>query len=161
MFFLNEVQKKVVEIYGDEFPSFFTKSTLRLWSKKGVISRIKVKDGKAVYPDITIIEALTAIKLKNNYKLEEIIQARNYLELKSNIDDNVSTQSIIRFLNIQKVFIDKKIITKQAIEISNEIKKIQNFNEQLHLENKKKEIISDYFDEFLRAKREVENIWRK
>ncbi len=158
MISLNKVQKIVAEIYGDQFPSFFTKSTLRLWSKKGVISRIKVKNGKAVYPDITIIEALTAIRLKNYYTLEEIKQARSYLEFKYNIYDKVTTQSLVRFLNLQKIFIDKKVLTKQVIENINDIKKIQNLTEQLYLENKNKEIINYYFAEFSRAKKEVENI---
>ncbi len=161
MIYLNEINKLVVEIYGDEFSSVNTKSTLRLWSNKGVISRIKAKNGKDIYPDITLIEALTAIKLKKDYKLEEIIQTRNYLELKYNAHDKISTQSLVRFLNFQKIFIDKKAVTKSVIENINDIKKIRNLTEQLYLENKNKEIINDYFDEFSRAKKEVENKFGK
>lgn len=155
---LNEVQKIVEEICGDEFSSLCTKSTLRDWSNKGVISRIKQKDGQEAYPEITIIEALTAIKLKNDYKLKEIIKARHYLELKCNIQDKVSTQSLVKFINFQKVFDDKKNVTKQALKNIKNIKKMWLLTNQLYLENKNKEIITAYFEEFSRAKKEVKNL---
>lgn len=161
MITLNEIQKVVQEICDDEFSSLCTKSTLRDWSNKGVISRIKVENGQDAYPEITIIEALTAIKLKNDYKLEEIIKAKNYLELKCNIHDKISNQSLVRYINFQKVFDDKKNVTKQALKKINDINKMWLLTNQLYLENKDKEIITDYFEECSRVKKEVKKFIEK
>ena len=160
MFSLHDAQKKAIEICGDEFPFVYTELTLRIWSNNGIISRITEKNGEVICPDMIIIEILTAISLKRDYELGEIAEARNYLDLKGNIDDKVSAQSLIRFINRQIIFLERKSFTKYSIEKINSTKKIRDFVEQLFLENKKIEIINKYFSEFLRAKKETKNMLR-
>ena len=157
---LYEALKTVVEICGDERASLFTELPLRLWENKGIISpSIKIKDGKIFYPDIILAEILTAIRLRKVYQLEEIVQARNFLEFNCSIDDKVSTQSLVKFMSFQKRSIEKKSVIKNVRGDINDIKKTRNLTEQLHLENRNKEVINDYFNEFLKAKKEGEKYY--
>jgi hypothetical protein len=157
MISLNDARKEVMDICGSEFPHVYTTLTLRDWSNKNVISRLKVENGKANYPDIVVAEILTAIRLKKKYTLEEIAEARSYLNLKCSLNDNLSSSDLVRFVNLQKTFSDKKNVTKKAINEITSTKKIRELADKLYYENKKLKIISDYLDEFLKAKREVQN----
>lgn len=157
MISLNNARKEVMDICGDEFPHVYTTLTLRDWSNKNVISRLKVENGKANYPDIVVAEILTAVRLKKKYKLEEIAKARSYLNLKCSLDDKLSNSDLVRFVNLQKTFSDKKNVTKKAINEITSTKKIRELADKLYYEDKKLQIISDYLDEFLKAKREIQN----
>ncbi len=157
MISLDDARKEVMDICGDEFPHVYTTLTLRDWSNKNVISRLKVENGRANYPDIVVAEILTAVRLKKKYKLEEIAKARSYLNLKCSLNDNLSNSDLVRFVNLQKTFNDKKNVTKKAINEITSTKKIRELADKLYYEDKKLQIISDYLDEFLKAKREVQN----
>jgi len=157
MISLSKARRAVREICGDDFPWVYTTMTLRNWSNKKVISRIKVKNGKAAYPDIVIAEILTAIRLKKSYKLDEIAEARNYLDLDCGLYDNVSTKDLIRFINLKRTFSDKRMTAKSTMKQINSTEKIRQLSDELAYEDKKLKIISDYLDEFLKAKREVKN----
>ena len=157
MISLAEARKEVIDICGEEFPCVYTTLTLREWSNKNVISRLKVENGEVNYPNIVIAEILTAVRLKKKYKLEEIADARSYLNLKCSLNDNISSSDLIRFINLKKTFTDKKNVTKKAINVINSTKKIRKLADKLYYENKKLQIISDYLDEFLQAKKEVNN----
>ena len=56
MISLSSARKLVEEVRGEEIPYIYTTLTLRDWSRKGVISRLKVKNGSALYPDIVTPE---------------------------------------------------------------------------------------------------------
>jgi len=158
---LNETLKTAVEICGDDSSPLFTKLPLRLWASKGVISCIEIKNAKISNSDIILIETLIAIRLTKVYGLEEIAQARQYLELNCSIDDEVSTQSLIKYIRFKKKSIEKKSVIKNVIANINDIKDKRNLTEQLHLANIKEEIISDYFYEFLKVKKEVEKYFSR
>jgi hypothetical protein len=157
MISLEDARKEVIDICGEEFPYVYTTLTLREWSNKNVISRLQVENGKVNYPDIVIVEILTTIRLKKKYKLEEIAEARKYLNLNCSIEDNLSSSDLLKFINLQKTFTDKKNVMKKAINEMTSTKKIRELADKLYFENRKLQIISDYLDEFLKAKKEVKN----
>ena len=159
MISLSKARKAVREICGDEFPWVYTIMTLRKWSNKKVISRIEVEDGKAAYPDIVIAEILTAIRLKKSYKLDEIAEARNCLDLDCGLHEDISKKDLIRFINLKRTFSDKRMTAKSTMKQIDSTEKIRELSDELAYEDKKLKIISDYLDEFLKAKKEVKRIY--
>jgi hypothetical protein len=71
MISLISARNLVEEVIGKELHLVYTDLTLRDWAREGIISRIKVEAGNALYPDIVTTEILTALKLKEKYRLSE------------------------------------------------------------------------------------------
>lgn len=78
MISLSSARNLVEEVIGEELPVIYMDLTLQDWIRKGVISRIKVDSGIALYPDIVSAEILTAIILREKYSLEEIASAHSH-----------------------------------------------------------------------------------
>lgn len=157
MISLDEARKEIMNICGEEFPNVYTTLILREWSNKNIISRLELKDGEANYPDIVIVEILTAIRLKKKYKLEEIAEARKNLNLKCGLNDNLSKNDLADLMKFKKNFIERRNEIEKKINNISSIKELRELAEDLNYENKILQIISDYLDKFLKTKKEVKN----
>ena len=156
MISLKDARKKAIEVCGGEFPYDYTELSLQIWSDKGIISREIVENDKAGYPDIILAEIITAIRLiRKNYQLNEIAQARCFLDLKDNINHRISNQFIVKIMNQKKIFIDEKFVAKHIIEKTTDCVKMLKLIKQQYSEYKIFKIRSDYLEEFLKAMRET------
>lgn len=155
MISLADARKEVINIYGEELP--YTILTLREWSNKNVISPMEVKDGRAHCPDIVVVEILTAVRLKQKYNLEEIAEARKHLNLKCRLNENLSSSDLAALMNYKKNFIEKRNVIKNTINKISSIRELCKLADELNHENQILQMISDYLDEFLKTKREVQN----
>ena len=161
MISLSSARKLVEEVRGEEIPYIYTTLTLRDWSRKGVISRLKVKNGSALYPDIVTPEILTAFRLKEKYSLSEIAEARKCLELEGGQLNKITEEELIRFINCSKLFNDKKLVTKLAINRIESLDKIKELIDDLYNEKKHLEVVGDYLREFLEANNDLKSIEKR
>lgn len=154
---LTEAQNILLDLSSD-FSSFISNDfVLTEWTNKGVISKKVIQDGIYLYPDIIIIEILTALNLKReyDYKLREIAEARKYLNLgQKNIKERAENK-LLNFINLERTHHDKKVVIKKAIQKMNSIKAIKNIIDDLYEENKKLEIMADYSLESFKARRKI------
>ncbi|TDO94669.1 hypothetical protein DFR79_10243 [Halanaerobium saccharolyticum] len=155
MISLSQARKMVMEIGGDDFPSVYTTLTLQDWANQNIISRLKVKNGKTGYPEIIVAEILTVLRLKNKYKLKEIAEAKCYLDLDCTLEAPLSPVELIKFINFKKTFRDKQIVINNSLEKIDCTQKVRVLADRLAEENKKLNIVSDYLDQFMEAKKEV------
>lgn len=155
MISLKTAIKIVEEIRGEEMPFVYTTLTIQEWARKGVISRIKVDNGNARYPEIITAEILVAFRLKNKYNLEKIAEARNYLELEGGKNNQINEKDLIRFVNCSKLFNDKKLVSKLTLNHINSLDTIKEIIDGLVEERERLEIVEDYLKEFLQANREI------
>lgn len=130
-------------------------STLREWSKIGVISGVEKSNSKDLYPDIVVIEILIAVRLKEKYTLDEIAKARSYFNFENKSPYNIKKKSLLKFINFKSLFNDCNFVTKHTSKNSNSATKVKrlknNFNEsRLYLK-----LLDDYMDEFMRAKADL------
>lgn len=84
MISLREARQEAIEIVGSEkVPAY---STLGDWVNKGFISgKVEGKFRKAKYPEFIVAEIITAIKLKDDYKLVDIAEFREAAGLNDGI----------------------------------------------------------------------------
>ncbi|MFN2341293.1 MAG: hypothetical protein ABR547_08495 [Halanaerobium sp.] len=155
MISLNSAQKLVEEVRGEELPEVYTDLTLHDWIREGVISHMKVENGTALYPDIVATEILTALRLKENYSLEKIAEARKCLELEGGKLNQISEEEITRFINCSKLFNDKKLVTKLTIKRIDSLDKIKELVDDLFQEKKHLEVVEAYLREFLKAEKDL------
>ena len=158
MISLSSARHLVEEVIGEEIPLVYTDLTLRDWAREGVISRIKVENGNALYPDIVTTEILTALKLKGKYKITEIAEARKCLELESGHPNQITEEEIVRFVNCKKLLSDKKLVTKLSLNNIESLDRIKELIDDLVQESKHLEVVGEYLKEFLQAERELKNI---
>lgn len=158
MISLSNARNLVKEVRGDGLPSVYTELTLRDWARMGVISRIKVKNGSALYLDIVTTEILTALKLKDKYSLEEIAEARRCLELEGGYPNQITEEELIRFINCSKLFNDKKLVTKLSIKQIESLDKIKELIDELVREKNHLEVVGDYLREFIHSENELSSI---
>ncbi|WP_233493900.1 hypothetical protein [Halanaerobium sp. ST460_2HS_T2] len=151
-------RKLVEEARGEEMPLIYTDLRLRDWSREGVISRVKIKNGSALYPDIVTTEILTTLRLKRKYKLSEIAEARKCLELEGSHPHQITEEELIRFVNCSKLFNDKKLVTKLSLSRIESLDKIRELIDDLLQEKKHLEVVGDYLKEFLQAEKELKII---
>lgn len=155
MISLESARNLVEEVIGEEIPSVYTELTFREWAREGAISRMKVKNGKSFYPDIVTTEILTALRLKKNYSLSEIAEARECLELEGGQLNQITEEDLIRFINCKKLFKDKKLATKLTLKKIDSLAKIKGLIDDLLREKKHLEVVEDYLKEFLKADKEL------
>lgn len=155
MISLKRAIKLVEEIRGKEAPFVYTILTIQEWARKGVVSKIKVNNGKTLYPEIIITEILVAFRLKNDYSLEKIAEARKYLELDGGEINKINEKDLIRFVNCSKLFNDKKLVTKLTLNHINSLDSIKEVVDGLVHERQKLEAIEDYLKEFIQADKEI------
>ncbi|RCW52150.1 hypothetical protein [Halanaerobium kushneri] len=158
MISLTMARKLVEEARGEEMPLIYTDLRLRDWSREGVISRVKIKNGSALYPDIVTTEILTTLRLKRKYKLSEIAEARKCLELEGSHPHQITEEELIRFVNCSKLFNDKKLVTKLSLSRIESLDKIRELIDDLLQEKKHLEVVGDYLKEFLQAEKELKII---
>lgn len=158
MISLSSARKLVKEIRGEDMSLIYTDLILRDWAREGVISHIQIKDGRALYPDIITAEILTAIRLKDDYSLAEIAEARRCLELEGGNPNQITEAELIRFINCQKLLNDKKLVTKLSLKNIESLDKIRELVDDLLKESKHLEIVGDYLKEFLKAEKKLESI---
>jgi hypothetical protein len=158
MISLDGARRLVEEIRGDEIPPIYTELRLRDWSRKGVISRVKIKNGSALYPEIVIAEILTALKLKDKYKIPEIAEARKCLELEGSHPHQITEEELIRFVNCSKLFNDKKLVTKLSLSRIESLAKIKELIDDLLQEKKHLEVVGDYLKVFLESEKELKEL---
>lgn len=158
MISLSSARNLVEEVIGNEIPLVYTDLTLRDWARKGVISRIKVENGNALYPDIVTTEILTALKLKEKYKLSDIAEARKCLELEGGHPNQITEEEIVRFVNCRKLLNDKKLTTKLSIDKIESLDKIKELIDDLLQETKRLEVVGKYLKEFLNSERELKRV---
>ena len=158
MISLDGARRLVEEIRGDEIPPIYTELRLRDWSRKGVISRVKIKNGSALYPEIVTTEILTALKLKDKYKITEIAEARKCLELEGGHPHQITEEELIRFVNCSKLFNDKKLVTKLSLSRIESLAKIKELIDDLLEEKKHLEVVGDYLKVFLESEKELKEL---
>ncbi|MFP4020801.1 MAG: hypothetical protein ACLFUK_04270 [Halanaerobium sp.] len=158
MISLNTAKNLVEEVRGEEIPLVYTELTLRDWAREGVISHMKVENGNALYPDIVATEILTAINLKEKYSLSKIAEARKCLELEGGNPNQITEEELMRFINCSKLFNDKKLVTKLAINHIESLDKIKELIDALIREKEHLEVVGDYLSEFLQAEKEIKNV---
>jgi hypothetical protein len=158
MISLNSARDLVEEVIGEELPKVYTDLTLHDWIREGVISRMKVKNGNALYPDIVATEILTALRLKENYSLEKIAEARKCLEFEGGHRNQISEEEITRFINSSKLFNDKKLVTKLTINRIDSLDKIKELVDDLFKEKKHLELVEAYLREFLKSEKELKKV---
>ena len=158
MISLKSAVKQVEDVRGEELPLVYTDLTLRDWAREGIISRIKIEKGNALYPDIITTEILTALKLKEDYSLEEIAEARKCLELEGGHTNQITEEELIRFINCSKLFVDKKLATKLTLDHIQSLDKIKELIDDLVKERKHLEVVEDYLKEFLRAEKKIKQL---
>ena len=158
MISLKSAVKQVEDVRGEELPLVYTDLTLRDWARKGIISHMKVEKGNALYPDIITTEILTALKLKEDYRLEEIVEARKCLELEGGHSNQITEEELIRFINCSKLFVDKKLATKLSLDSIQSLDKIKELIDDLVKEREHLEVVEDYLKEFLRAEKKIKQL---
>ncbi|CCU78612.1 hypothetical protein HSACCH_00757 [Halanaerobium saccharolyticum subsp. saccharolyticum DSM 6643] len=158
MISLSSARHLVEEVIGEKIPLVYTDLTLRDWAREGVISRIKVENGNALYPDIVPTEILTALKLKEKYKLSEIAEARRCLELEGDHLNQISEEEIVHFVNCRKLLSDKKLVTKLSLDKIESLARIKELIDDLIEESKHLEVVGDYLKEFLNSEKELKKI---
>jgi hypothetical protein len=156
MISLDNARKEVMNICGEEFTNVYTTLNLREWSNENVISCLELKDGKENYPNIVVVEILTAVELKKKYKLEEIAEARKHLNLKCSLNEKLTSIDLENFMKFKKNFIEKRNIINKTFDKITSIKELDELADDLKYENKILQMISDYLDQFLKTKREVQ-----
>lgn len=155
MISLSNARSLVEEIVDGISPMVYSELTLRDWARKGVISHLKVEDGKALYPDIITSEILTVLKLKRKYKISEIAKARKCLEFDGGDINQITEKDIMRFINTSKLFLDKKLVTKLSINQIESLDKIKKLIDDLVREKDHLEVLEDYLKEFIKADKEI------
>lgn len=155
MISLDSARKLVEEVRGEELPLIYTDLTLHDWIQEGVISHMKVENGNALYPDIITAEILTALRLKEDYSLAEIAEARKCLELEGGQFKQITEEEIVRFINCSKLFSDKKLVTKLSINRIESLTKIKELVDDLLAEKNHLEVVGDYLKEFLKAEKDL------
>ena len=155
MISLSSARNLVEEVRGEEMPIVYTDLTLHDWVREGVISHMKVENGNALYPDIVATEILTALRLKENYSLAEIAEARKCLEFEGGHLNQITEEEIIRYVNCSKLFSDKKLVTKLTINRIDSLDIIKGLVDDLLQEKKHLEVVGDYLREFLKAERDL------
>lgn len=155
MISLGSAVKLVEEVRGEELPLIYTDLTLRDWSREGIISRMKVEKGNALYPDIITTEILTTLKLKEDYSLDKIAEARKCLELEGGHTNQITEEELIRFINCSKLFVDKKLATKLTLDHIKSLDKIKELIDDLLKEKKHLEVVEAYLKEFLAAEKRI------
>ena len=158
MISLKSAVKQVEDVRGEELPLVYTDLTLRDWAREGIISHMKVEKGNALYPDIITTEILTALKLKEDYSLEEIVEARKCLELEGGHTNQITEEELIRFINCSKLFVDKKLATKLSLDSIQSLDKIKELIDDLVKEREHLEVVEDYLKEFLRAEKKIKQL---
>ena len=158
MISLSRARNFVEKVMGEEIPLAYTDMTLRDWSRKGVISRMRIKNGEALYPEIVTTEILTALKLKEKFSLSEIAEARKCLELESGQPNLITEEELVRFINCSKLFNDKKLVTKLTINKIESLDKIKELIDDLVQEKKHLEVVGNYLKEFLKAEKELKEL---
>lgn len=158
MISLNAARSLVEEVIDRDLPVIYMDLTLQEWTRKGVISRIKVESGAALYPDIVAAEIITALSLRGKYSLEEIAAARRCLELEGSQPYQINEEEIIRFINCSKLLVDKKLVTKLSLKNIESLEKIKELIDDLVKEKQHLEVVGDYLSEFLRADRELRTV---
>ena len=158
MISLSDAKKIVEEARGERMPSVYTDLTLRDWVRDGVISRMKVKNGNALYPDIVTTEILTALRLKEKYSLKKIAEARRCLELEGGCPHQITEEELIRFVNCTKLLNDKKLVTKLTLNHIESFDKIKELIDDLVEEKNHLEVVEDYLREFMRAEKKLKKI---
>jgi len=161
MISLSSAQNLVEMARGEELPAVYTDLTLHDWIRKGVISHMKVENGNAFYPDIVAAEILTALRLKEDYSLEQIAEARKCLELEGGKLNQITEDEIVRYINCSKLFNDKKLVTKLTINRIESIDKIKELVDDLLKEKNHLEVVGDYLKEFLKADRELKEVRKR
>jgi hypothetical protein len=159
MITLNEAQNVVAKLCPDFISFVCNDLVLTEWANKGVISGMEIRDENALYPKIIVMEILTAINLKKqyNYNLQEIAEARKYLNLNKKIMAGAEENNLLNLINLKRVYNDKKIVIKKVIERINSIEKIKNIIDDLYQENEKLERMVNYCFECFKAKKEIQN----
>lgn len=158
MISLDSARRIVEELRGEEIPLLYSELRLRDWSRMGVISRVKIKNGSALYPEIVTTEILTAFRLKEKYKLSEIAEARKCLELEGGQAHQITEEELIRFINCSKLFNDKELVTKLNLSRIESLDKIKELIDDLLQEKKHLEVVGDYLKEFLKADKELRKL---
>lgn len=158
MISLKEVIALVGETRGEEMPFVYSSLTIQEWTRKGVISRVKVNNGNVFYPDIVSAEILTAFELKTNYSLKEIAEARNYLELEDKKMGEITEKNLIKFINCSKLFNDKKLVIKQNLNDVDSLDKVKKIIDDLLQERKRLEVVEAYINEFIAAVKEIKDV---
>ena len=158
MISLSSARNLVEEVIGEELPVIYMDLTLQDWIRKGVISRIKVDSGTALYPDIVSAEILTAIILREKYSLEEIASARRCLELEGSHPNQITEEDIIRFINCSKLLVDKKLVAKLSLNNIDSLEKIKELIDDLVKEKQHLEVVGDYLSEFLKAGKRLRKV---
>ncbi|MGM0549383.1 MAG: hypothetical protein ACQER0_08985 [Bacillota bacterium] len=161
MISLSSARKLVEEVRGEELPYMYTNLTLHDWIREGVISRVQVENGNALYPDIIITEILTALKLKDKYSLSEIAQARRCLELEGGNFNEITKDELMRFVNCSKVFNDKKLATKLSLKHIESLDAIKELIDDLVKEKNHLEVVEAYLKEFLKAEKEIKKLKKR
>lgn len=158
MISLSNAKSLVEKVRGEELPLIYTNVTLHDWIREGVISRMKVDDGNALYPDIITAEILTALKLKEKYNPSEIAEARECLELNSGHPNQITQEELIRFVNCSKIFNEKKLATKLSLKQIDSLATIKELIDDLLKEKNHLEVVEDYLKEFLKAEKELKKV---
>jgi hypothetical protein len=96
---------------------------------------VKIKNGSVLYPEIVTAEILTALKLKDKYKIPEIAEARKCLD-----------------------FNDKKLVTKLSLSRIESLAKIKELIDDLLQEKKHLEVVGDYLKVFLESEKELKEL---
>jgi hypothetical protein len=161
MISLSSAQNLVEKVRGEELPVVYTDLTLHDWIRKGVISHMKVENGSAFYPDIVAAEILTALRLKEDYSLAEIAEARKCLELEGGQFNQITEEEIVRFINCSKLFSDKKLVTKLSINRIDSLTKIKELVDDLIAEKNHLEVVGDYLKEFLKAEKDLKEVKKR
>ena len=161
MISLSKAKMLVEKVRGEKFPEAYNDFTLHEWSRKGVISHLKAKNGKTFYPDIVTNEILTALKLKNKYSLSEIADARRCLELEGNHPNQITEEELVRFINCSKLFNDKKLVMKLTIKKLDSLDKIKELIDDLFAEKRHLEVIEAYLKEFYKTEKELEDLEKR
>lgn len=161
MISLNSARSLVREVKGEELSLMYTDLTLRDWARQGIISRMEVEAGKAMYPDIVAAEILTALNLKSDYKLSEIAEARKCLELEGGHQNQITEADLIRFINCSKLFNDKKLVTKLTVSKIDSLETIKELIDDLLAEKQHLEIVGSYLKEFLKAEKKLKEVKAK
>jgi len=143
--------------------------TLRRWARNEVISKPIHEeyyggfDGREVfYHDSLIIEIITAIRLKNNYryKFGEISKARNFLETGHNDHEGLKEvyfKKVKDDLQHSKQLKEEKKKRQEIKEAADEAThyKLKLLADQLEELERMKQSIIDYVTEFLKALKEL------
>ena len=150
---LSEARKYVVDMIGEENTPAHT--TLRGWANKGIISGVvSGNTANALYRDIVVLEIIVIIDLKEKYKLKELKEFRNQIDINSG--EGISpAQYLERLSNYADQLGEARKNIKEKLQGNTSAEKIEEIEGKLNKIRKigkNIQILKDYLDSFDKAR---------